>query len=69
MLVLTKGGVFSPRATALRASNPAAIITLGLEVLVQEVMAAITTEPWPISAEAPLLPIATRRSTSSGEMA
>ena len=36
-------------ATALRASRPAAISTLGLEVLVQEVMAAITTSPWPRS--------------------
>ena len=43
--VLTHGGVFKPRATALRARRPAATITVGLLVLVQEVMAAITTEP------------------------
>ena len=43
--VFTWSGTRSPRATALRASNPAATITVGLEVLVQDVMAAITTEP------------------------
>ena len=35
-------------ATALRASRPAATRTFGLEVLVQLVIAAITTSPWPI---------------------
>ena len=34
-----------PFSTALRATSPAAIITSGLEVLVHEVMAAITTSP------------------------
>src|SRR6266480_5783229 len=43
--VFTHGGTISPRSTALRASRPAAIITDGLDVLVQEVIAAITT--WP----------------------
>lgn len=33
-------------STTFFASRPAAIITLGLEVLVQEVMAAITTAPF-----------------------
>jgi putative NIF3 family GTP cyclohydrolase 1 type 2 len=33
-------------AELLRASNPAPSITPGLEVLVQLVMAAMTTEPW-----------------------
>ena len=47
--VFTHGLTVSPLATALRASRPAAIITLGFEVLVQEVMAAITTSPWPRS--------------------
>ena len=47
--VFTHGLTVSPLATALRASSPAAIITLGLEVLVQEVIAAITTSPWPRS--------------------
>src|SRR5690606_11876551 len=42
---LTQGRRCSPFSMALRASSPAAIITLGLEVLVQEVMAAMTTEP------------------------
>ena len=47
--VLTHGLDVMPRAAALRASKPAAIKTEGLEVLVQEVMAAITTSPWPRS--------------------
>src|SRR5712691_5960742 len=47
--VLTHGFTVSPFATALRASNPAPIITLGLDVLVQDVIAAITTSPWPRS--------------------
>ena len=46
--VFTHGLAVSPRARALRASRPAAISTLGFEVLVQLVMAAITTSPWPI---------------------
>jgi len=41
--VLTQGFVVRPRATALRASRPAASITDGLEVFVQLVIAAITT--------------------------
>ncbi len=45
MLVLTQGRRLSPRRTALRANSPAPIITDGLEVLVQLVMAAITTDP------------------------
>ena len=47
--VFTQGLVFRPLATAFLASRPAAISTLGLEVLVQEVMAAITTSPLPTS--------------------
>src|SRR6516164_8272385 len=47
--VFTQGFTVSPLATALRASKPAPIITLGLEVLVHEVMAAITTSPGPRS--------------------
>lgn len=34
-----------PRSTAFLASKPAAIITFGLEVLVHEVIAAITIDP------------------------
>src|SRR5262245_30638034 len=45
----THGLGLSPRAAALRASRPAAIMTLGLDVLVHDVMAAITTSPWPRS--------------------
>ena len=47
--VFTHGLVFRPFLWALRATRPAAISTEGLEVLVQEVMAAITTSPWPRS--------------------
>src|SRR6201995_6206317 len=47
--VFTHGLAFNPFAAALRAKSPAAIRTLGLEVLVQEVIAAITTSPWPRS--------------------
>ncbi len=47
--VLTQGATFNPLATAFCASRPAPIMTLGFEVLVQEVMAAITTSPWPRS--------------------
>ena len=45
-LVFTQGGVLSPRSTAFLASKPAATITSGLEVFVQLVIAAITTEPF-----------------------
>ncbi len=48
-LVLTQGCGCSPRSTALRATRPAASITDGLDVLVQLVIAAIITSPWPIS--------------------
>ena len=47
--VFTIGFTESPRATALRARSPAASITLGFEVLVHEVIAAMTTSPWPSS--------------------
>ena len=43
--VLTHGLLLSPRATAFCASNPAAIMTDGLDVFVQLVMAAMTTSP------------------------
>src|ERR1700710_225287 len=43
--VVTQGFALRPLAAALRASRPAAISTLGLEVLVHEVIAAITTSP------------------------
>src|SRR5512133_337169 len=44
-LVLTHGFVESPLSTAFFASSPAAIITLGFDVFVQLVIAAITTDP------------------------
>src|SRR5262245_51265019 len=46
MLVLTVDGTDSPFSTAFRASSPAPSMTIGLEVLVQLVMAAMATEPW-----------------------
>src|SRR5262249_61783737 len=45
-VVFTHGLRSRPASTALRASSAAPTITDGLEVLVHEVMAAITTEPW-----------------------
>ena len=40
-------------STAFFATSPAPIITVGLDVFTQEVMAAITTLPWVISAVSP----------------
>ncbi len=51
--VFTQGLRARPRSTALRASRPAPTITLGLEVLVQLVIAAITTRPWSSSNSVP----------------
>src|SRR5258708_8605146 len=47
--VLTHGLTVKPLATALRASSRAPTITLGFDVLVQDVIGAITTSPWPRS--------------------
>jgi hypothetical protein len=44
--VFTQGLLFNPSALAFLASKPAAIITDGLLVFVQEVIAAIATSPW-----------------------
>src|ERR1051325_5872899 len=44
--VFTHGLRLRPRSTALRATRPAASMTDGFDVFVQEVMAAIVTEPW-----------------------
>ena len=51
--VFTQGLERRPRATALRASRPAAIITEGLEVLVHEVIEAMATCPWSSSVAVP----------------
>ena len=53
-LVFTQGFELSPRSTAFFASRPAPSISDGFEVLVQLVMAAITTEP---SARSKLSPL------------
>ncbi len=44
-LVFTHGLRVRPNSTAFFATRPAPIMTLGFEVLVQLVIAAITTEP------------------------
>ena len=48
-VVLTHGLPVSPRSTAFLASSAAPTITDGFEVLVHDVIAAITTAPWSIS--------------------
>src|SRR5215469_6392271 len=45
-VVFTQGLRVSPALTAFRASSAAPTMTNGFEVLVHEVIAAITTEPW-----------------------
>src|SRR6266849_6462685 len=45
-VVLTHGLRARPASTALRSSKAAPTITNGFEVLVQDVIAAITTDPW-----------------------
>src|SRR3954469_16640226 len=51
--VFTHGLAASPRSTAFFASSPAPTITDGLDVLVHEVIEAITTAPWSISYAVP----------------
>jgi hypothetical protein len=43
--VFTYGGTVRPRATAFRASRPAPIMTVGFDVFVHDVIAAIATDP------------------------
>ena len=50
---MTHGLDVRPLATALRASIPAPSMTVGLEVFVHEVIAAITTCPWSSSVSVP----------------
>src|SRR3954447_15810736 len=52
-VVFTHGLLVSPRSTAFFASSAAPIITCGFEVLVQEVIAAITTWPWSTNVSVP----------------
>jgi len=47
----TAGPTVSPRSTAFFARRPAASMTEGFEVLVQLVIAAMRTLPWPTLAE------------------
>src|SRR5262245_33349341 len=51
--VFTQGLTVSPLATAFLANRPAPILTLGFDVLVQDVIAAMTTSPWPRSCGRP----------------
>jgi hypothetical protein len=52
--VFTHGWRRNPRSTAFLASSPAPSITDGFDVLVQLVIAAITTCPWSSSTVSPL---------------
>src|SRR5215212_2496341 len=52
-VVFTHGLVVSPRSTAFLASSAAPIMTCGLDVLVHEVIAAMTTAPWSTSVSVP----------------
>src|SRR3990167_5083074 len=63
--VLMCGCTCKPALTAFLASSPAASKTLGLDVLIQDVMAAIRMSPWP-SVSAPGAASAGAMSASSG---
>ena len=64
--VFTQGLERSPRATAFSASNPAASITCGFDVLVQLVIAAMTTCPSATSTgSSPTRVVATRNDVSA----
>src|SRR3954465_6035 len=52
-VVFTQGLAARPRSTAFLASSAAPIITCGFDVLVQEVIAAITTWPWSTNVSVP----------------
>jgi hypothetical protein len=54
------GLTLSPSSTAFLASSPAASSTPGLEVLVQEVIAAISTSPEPMAMPSAVLKRLTR---------
>src|SRR5690606_38506273 len=61
----THGFRSRPRLSALRATRPAPTITSGFDVLVQDVMAAITTEPLSSSKVSPSYATGTPRLRSS----
>jgi hypothetical protein len=52
-VVLTHGLLESPRSTAFLATSAAPIITDGFDVLVHDVIAAMTTAPWSTSLSVP----------------
>jgi hypothetical protein len=64
-LVLTHGLDSRPAATAFRARRPAATMTDGFEVFVQDVIAAMTTAPWSISTSASRTAVVASPSASS----
>src|SRR6185295_3036105 len=63
-LVLTQGLLVKPFSTAFLAKRPAPIKTEGLDVLVQLVIAEITTEPWRRSNLSPFISTVTLLLTS-----
>src|SRR3954451_19518547 len=52
-VVFTQGLAARPRSTVFLASSAAPIMTCGLDVFVQEVIAAMTTWPWSTSVSVP----------------
>src|SRR3954453_11898307 len=63
--VLTHGCCVRPFATALRASRPAPSITLGFDVFVHDVIAAMTTWPWSTLNVSPFIETSTALSECS----
>ena len=57
---MTYAGTRSPRSTAFLANRPAPIMTEGLEVFVQLVIAAMTTDPWVTEVASPRASTGTR---------
>src|SRR5512145_2696866 len=64
--VLTYGFTFKPFSTAFLATSPAATMTEGLDVFVQDVIAAITIAPCLIFCAPPLVPKVTSVFKASG---
>src|SRR6185437_13716414 len=58
-VVFTQGRLCRPRSTAFFASRAAPIMTDGLDVLVHDVIAAMTTAPWSMTHSAPSMLIFT----------
>src|SRR5579885_3214732 len=67
-LVLTQGLTERPLATAFLASKPAPMSTDGLEVFVHDVMAAVTTRPWPSLKSSPFEDSSTSVPAGAGKL-